>query len=59
MENSKSLLTTAGISLIVSTAVVLVNNFFVYRHSCKKQKPCVCVCTNDSTVKSVDSLDKQ
>ena len=54
METSKSLLTTAGISLIVSTAVVLVNNFFVYRHACKKPKPCVCVCTTDNTVKSVD-----
>jgi hypothetical protein len=54
MENSKSRLTTAGISLLVSTAVVLVNNFFMYRHACKKTKPCVCVCTSDNTVKSVD-----
>ena len=54
METSKSLLTTAGISLLVSTAVVLVNNFFMYRHACNKTKPCVCVCTTDNTVKSVD-----
>ena len=37
METSKSLLTTAGISLMVSTAVVLVNNYFFYKYVCKKQ----------------------
>ena len=40
MESStKSLLTTAGISLLVSSAVVMVNNFFVYRYHCKKTTP--------------------
>ncbi len=31
-----SFLHTAGISLAASTFVVLVNNYFLYRHSCKK-----------------------
>lgn len=31
-----SFLHTAGISLTISTFVVLVNNYILYRHSCKK-----------------------
>jgi hypothetical protein len=28
-------LSTIGISFVVSTAVVLINNYFLYKHSCK------------------------
>jgi hypothetical protein len=35
--NSRELLSTAGISLAVSTFVVFVNNYFLYRHCCPKQ----------------------
>ena len=35
-----SFLHTAGISLAVSTFVVLVNNYILYRHSCKKSASC-------------------
>ena len=37
--STKSLITTAGISLIVSTTVVMINNYFFYRYHCKKQEP--------------------
>ena len=30
--NTKSLLTTAGISLLVSSAVVMANNYFFYKY---------------------------
>ena len=42
-SSSKSLITTAGISLLVSSAVVMVNNYFFYRYHCKKT-PTVCTC---------------
>lgn len=35
--NGRDLLSTAGISLAVSSLVVLVNNYFLYRHCCPKQ----------------------
>lgn len=34
--NGRELLSTAGISLAVSSFVVLVNNYFLYRHCCPK-----------------------
>jgi hypothetical protein len=34
--NGRELLSTAGISLAVSTFVVLFNNYFLYRHCCPK-----------------------
>ncbi len=37
MTEYKSYLTTAGISLVVSSLVVLANNLYLYRHACKKQ----------------------
>ena len=38
MESNKNLLTSVGISFAVSTFVVMVNNYFLYRHSCKKEQ---------------------
>ena len=35
--NRHDLLSTAGISIAVSSFVVLVNNYFFYRHCCPKQ----------------------
>jgi hypothetical protein len=35
--NGRELLSTAGISLAVSSFVVFVNNYFLYRHCCPKQ----------------------
>jgi len=32
--NTRDLLSTAGISLAVSSVVVLFNNYFLYRHCC-------------------------
>ena len=37
MPDYNSLFVTAGISLAVSSLVVLANNFYLYRHACKKQ----------------------
>jgi hypothetical protein len=37
MSNYNSYLITAGISLAVSSVVVLVNNFYLYKHACKKE----------------------
>lgn len=34
--NGRELLSTAGISLAVSSIVVLFNNYFLYRHCCAK-----------------------
>lgn len=34
--NGRELLSTAGISLAVSSFVVLFNNYFLYRHCCPK-----------------------
>ena len=39
---TKSLLTTAGISLIVSTAVVFVNNYFFYKYVNRQFSQNVC-----------------
>jgi hypothetical protein len=36
MSEYKSLFVTSGISLLISTAVVLANNYYLYRHACKK-----------------------
>jgi len=38
MTDYNSLFVTAGISLAVSSLVVLANNFYLYRHACKKEK---------------------
>jgi len=54
MESStKSLFTTVGISLLVSSAVVMVNNFFVYRYHCKNT-PAVCMCKDKQEDKQED-----
>lgn len=47
-----SFLYTTGISLAVSTIVVLVNNYILYRHSCKKSSTCpqVTTCPSDKPV---------
>ena len=37
--NGRELLSTAGISLAVSSLVVLFNNYFLYRHCCPKVQP--------------------
>ena len=37
MSDYKPYLVTAGISLAVSSVVVLVNNFYLYKHACKKE----------------------
>jgi hypothetical protein len=37
MPDYNSLFVTAGISLAVSSLVVLANNFYLYRHACKKE----------------------
>jgi hypothetical protein len=34
----RDLLTTSGISLVVSSVVVLLNNYFLYRHCCKTEQ---------------------
>lgn len=39
MSDYKSLLTMGGVSLVVSTLVVLVNNVYLYKHACKKSVP--------------------
>ncbi len=36
MSDYKSLLTMGGVSLVVSTLVVLANNIYLYKHACKK-----------------------
>ena len=36
MVEYKSYLVTAGISLAVSSVVVLLNNLYLYKHTCKK-----------------------
>jgi hypothetical protein len=33
-----SKLSIIGISVVVSTAVVMLNNYFLYRHSCSRAK---------------------
>jgi len=35
--NGRDLFSTAGVSLVVSSLVVLVNNYFLYKHCCPKQ----------------------
>ncbi len=37
MTEYKSYLISAGISLVVSSFVVLANNFYLYKHACKKE----------------------
>ncbi len=37
MPDYKSYLVTASISLAVSSLVVLANNFYLYKHACKKE----------------------
>lgn len=37
MTDYNSLFVTAGISLAVSSLVVLANNFYLYRHACKRE----------------------
>jgi hypothetical protein len=37
MSDYKSYLVTASISLAVSSLVVLANNFYLYKHACKKE----------------------
>ena len=51
-----SFLHTAGISLAVSTFVVLVNNYILYRHSCKKSATCpqASTCPCDKPVEGTD-----
>jgi len=36
--NLREIVTTTGISLVVSSLVVLVNNYVLYRHCCHKNK---------------------
>ena len=35
--NGHDLLSTAGISLVVSSLVIIVNNYFLYKHLCPQQ----------------------
>lgn len=35
---SNSLVQSIGISLGISSIVVLINNYFLYKHSCKKKE---------------------
>jgi len=37
MSNYNQYLVTAGISLVVSSVVVLANNLYLYKHACKKE----------------------
>lgn len=40
----KSFFYTSGISLMVSSVVVLANNYYLYRHACKKSNNTTQVC---------------
>ncbi len=57
MSDYKSLLTMGGVSLVVSTLVVLVNNVYLYKHACKKSVPASAVPVSTVPV-SADSDSK-
>ena len=52
-------LSTIGISFVVSTAVVLINNYFLYKHSCKRNIMVVEPSDSSAQVESVPATNTE